>query len=104
MGSRTLITAEIGKNQIGNCDMAREITIAATDADADLVKFQSYHGTDVAEWNWLANVDWETVEWPAAWPALSISVGNPRAGCKRLSTIAMVTAGPSNPRSAVYRD
>ena len=46
---RTVIIAEIGENHLGNMDMARVMIEQAADAGADIVKFQSYRGVDVAE-------------------------------------------------------
>ena len=45
----TVIIAEIGENHLGNMDMARAMIAEAADAGADIVKFQSYKGTDVVE-------------------------------------------------------
>jgi sialic acid synthase SpsE len=49
MKHNTLIIAEIGENHGGDWDLARQMVVAAGDAGADAVKFQSYLGTDVAE-------------------------------------------------------
>ena len=48
-GSRTLVIAEIGENHAGDWGLARDMTHAAAEAGADIVKFQSYRGSDVAE-------------------------------------------------------
>lgn len=49
MPRRTLIIAEIGENHVGDWDLAREMVIAASEAGADIVKFQSYLDVDVAD-------------------------------------------------------
>ena len=46
---RTTIIAEIGENHVGDWDRAREMVIAAAEAGADIVKIQSYRGSDVAD-------------------------------------------------------
>lgn len=48
-GRQTIIIAEIGENHVGNWDLAREMVIAAAEAGADIVKFQSYLGADVED-------------------------------------------------------
>ena len=45
----TIIISEIGENHLGNMDMARVMIEESADAGADIVKFQSYRGVDVAE-------------------------------------------------------
>ena len=47
--SRTTIIAEIGENHVGDWDRARQMVIAAAEAGADVVKIQSYLGSDVAD-------------------------------------------------------
>lgn len=49
MGGRTIVIAEIGENHVGDWDRARHMVIAAAKAGADVVKFQSYLGADVAD-------------------------------------------------------
>lgn len=46
---RTTVIAEIGENHMGDWDLARRMVVAAAEAGADIVKFQSYLGTDVAD-------------------------------------------------------
>lgn len=46
---KTIIIAEIGENHIGDWDMARRMVTEAAAAGADIVKFQSYLGSDVAD-------------------------------------------------------
>ncbi len=46
---RTIVIAEIGENHIGDWDRARQMVVAAARAGADIVKFQSYRGGDVAD-------------------------------------------------------
>jgi len=43
----TIIIAEIGENHEGDMDLARRMIKEAAAAGADIVKFQSYRGTDV---------------------------------------------------------
>jgi N,N'-diacetyllegionaminate synthase len=45
---RVTVIAEIGENHLGDLDRAREMVVAAARAGADVVKFQSYRGEDVA--------------------------------------------------------
>lgn len=56
----TTVIAEIGENHIGDWDLARQMVAAAAEAGADIVKFQSYRGCDVAESDpekdWLTRV------------------------------------------------
>ena len=47
--NRTIIIAEIGENHMGDMEMARRMIDEAADAGADIAKFQSYLGVDVAE-------------------------------------------------------
>lgn len=58
---RTLVIAEIGENHTGDWDRARDMVIAAAEAGADIVKFQSYRGADVAdddpEKEWFTKVE-----------------------------------------------
>jgi sialic acid synthase SpsE len=42
------VIAEIGENHLGDLKRAREMVVAAAGAGADIVKFQSYRGEDVA--------------------------------------------------------
>ena len=49
MNKETIIIAEIGENHIGDWDLARGMVAAAAEAGADLVKFQSYLGAEVAD-------------------------------------------------------
>ena len=49
MTRKTIVIAEIGENHIGDWDMARKMVVAAAEAGADIVKFQSYLGADVAD-------------------------------------------------------
>lgn len=46
--SHVTVIAEIGENHLGDLGRAREMVIAAARAGADVVKFQSYRGEDVA--------------------------------------------------------
>ncbi len=46
---RTIIIAEIGENHIGDMELAKKMIFEAAAAGADMVKFQSYLGSDVAE-------------------------------------------------------
>ena len=47
--NHTIVIAEIGENHLGNMDMAKAMIDQAVEAGADIVKFQSYRGIDVAE-------------------------------------------------------
>jgi len=49
MHSETITIAEIGENHIGNWDLARKMVVAAAEAGADIVKFQSYLSAEVAD-------------------------------------------------------
>ncbi len=49
MNKKTTIIAEIGENHIGDWDLAKRMIVAAAEAGANLVKFQSYLGTEVAD-------------------------------------------------------
>lgn len=49
MRQHTIVIAEIGENHMGDMDMARRMVAEAAAAGADIVKFQSYRGVDVAE-------------------------------------------------------
>lgn len=61
MSDRTVIIAEIGENHLGDWDRARAMVVAAAQAGADIVKFQSYRGDDVAdgdpEKEWFTRVE-----------------------------------------------
>lgn len=61
MTSRTQIIAEIGENHVGDWDRARRMVVAAAQAGADIVKFQSYRGRDVSqadpEKEWFSRVE-----------------------------------------------
>jgi N,N'-diacetyllegionaminate synthase len=58
---RTLVIAEIGENHGGDWDLARRMVKEAARAGADIVKFQSYSGSDVApddpEKEWFSRVE-----------------------------------------------
>ena len=43
MGRKTIIIAEAGVNHNGSLEMAKELIIAAADANADYVKFQTFN-------------------------------------------------------------
>jgi N,N'-diacetyllegionaminate synthase len=45
---RVTVIAEIGENHVGDMDLARRMVVEACAAGADIVKFQSYRGVDVA--------------------------------------------------------
>lgn len=49
MREKTAIIAEIGENHTGDWDLARRMVVAAAEAGADIVKFQSYLGADVVD-------------------------------------------------------
>src|SRR5437867_4462977 len=49
MINKTLIIAEIGENHGGDWTLARHMVAEAARAGADMVKFQSYLGSDVAD-------------------------------------------------------
>ncbi len=49
MNGKTIVIAEIGENHLGDWDLARKMVVAAAAAGADIVKFQSYLGADVAD-------------------------------------------------------
>lgn len=57
----TTIIAEIGENHVGDMNLARRMVMEAAAAGADVVKFQSYRGCDVApddpEREWFSNVE-----------------------------------------------
>ena len=42
------VIAELGENHVGDMDLARRMVVEACAAGADIVKFQSYRGADVA--------------------------------------------------------
>ena len=46
---RTTVIAEIGENHVGDWDRARRMVAEAARTGAQIVKFQSYRGSDVAE-------------------------------------------------------
>lgn len=58
---RTTIIAEIGENHVGDMELARRMVVEAAAAGADVVKFQSYRGADVApddpEREWFEKVE-----------------------------------------------
>jgi len=58
--NRTLVIAEIGENHIGDWNRAEQMIVEAAGAGADVVKFQSYLGRDVApddpEREWFTSV------------------------------------------------
>lgn len=58
---KTLIIAEIGENHVGDWDRARRMVEEAAAAGANVVKFQSYRGEDVApedpEKEWFGRVE-----------------------------------------------
>lgn len=57
----TIVIAEIGENHLGEKGRARQMVIEAAKAGADIVKFQSYRGSDVAdndpEKEWFVKVE-----------------------------------------------
>src|SRR5690242_11142109 len=59
--TKTCIIAEIGENHAGDWELARKMIAAAGQAGADVVKFQSYHGSDVStedpEKDWFKRVE-----------------------------------------------
>jgi N,N'-diacetyllegionaminate synthase len=59
--TRTRVIAEIGENHAGDWALARKMIAAAAHAGADIVKFQSYRGSDVSaddpEKDWFARVE-----------------------------------------------
>ena len=59
--ARALLIAEIGENHAGDLQMARRLIAEAARAGADIVKFQSYRGMDVAvedpERDWFGQVE-----------------------------------------------
>ncbi len=61
MKPKTRIIAEIGENHLGNWDIARRMIVEAAKAGADVVKFQSYLGSEVApndpEREWFKRVE-----------------------------------------------
>jgi len=58
---KTIVIAEIGENHLGDWDIARNMIDEAVAAGADIVKFQSYHGSDVhpddPEREWFSRVE-----------------------------------------------
>lgn len=60
MAKRTIIIAEIGENHLGDMARARKMVEEAARAGADIAKFQSYLGSDVApddpEREWFTKV------------------------------------------------
>src|SRR6266850_5201007 len=60
MHNRALVIAEIGENHIGDWGLARRMIVAAAEAGADVVKLQSYLGTEVSpndpEREWFTKV------------------------------------------------
>lgn len=61
MRGKVSVIAEIGENHLGDLDRAREMVIESARAGADIVKFQSYRGEDVApddpEREWFSQVE-----------------------------------------------
>src|SRR3954471_11834503 len=61
MADAVTVIAEIGENHGGDMELAREMVVRAAEAGADVVKFQSYRGTDVApddpERDWFTRVE-----------------------------------------------
>ena len=61
MNPHTIVIAEIGENHLGDMAMARRMIEEAAAAGADIVKFQSYRGTDVhpddPERDWFSKVE-----------------------------------------------
>jgi sialic acid synthase SpsE len=61
-----IVIAEIGENHLGEVARAREMIVAAARAGADVVKFQSYRGEDVAsddpERDWFSQVELSDAE------------------------------------------
>jgi N,N'-diacetyllegionaminate synthase len=45
---RVMVISEIGENHVGDMDLARRMVVESAAAGADIVKFQSYRGEDVA--------------------------------------------------------
>lgn len=58
---RTTVIAEVGENYVGDLDLARRMVVEASNAGADVVKFQSYRGQDVLpddpERDWFSQVE-----------------------------------------------
>src|SRR3954470_22687456 len=61
MADAVTVIAEIGENHGGDMELAREMVVRAAGAGADIVKFQSYRGSDVApddpERDWFTQVE-----------------------------------------------
>src|SRR2546430_16300044 len=61
MSEQVTVIAEIGENHGGDMALAREMVMRAAGAGADVVKFQSYRGQDVApddpEREWFTQVE-----------------------------------------------
>ncbi len=61
MKKRTVVIAEIGENHLGNWDIAKQMITEAARAGADIVKFQSYLGSEVRpedpEREWFTKVE-----------------------------------------------
>jgi sialic acid synthase SpsE len=59
--TKTCVIAEIGENHGGDWELARKMIAAAAHAGADVVKFQSYRGSDVSdddpERDWFRRVE-----------------------------------------------
>ena len=59
--TRTCVIAEIGENHGGDWELARKMIASAARAGADVVKFQSYRGSDVStddpEKDWFRRVE-----------------------------------------------
>ena len=58
--NRTIIIAEVGENHVGDMDLARSMIVEAAEAGVDIVKFQSFLASEVAdddpEKEWFASV------------------------------------------------
>ncbi len=46
---KTIVIAEIGENHVGDWGLSRKMVVAAAEAGADIVKFQSYLGSEVKD-------------------------------------------------------
>lgn len=61
MTGKTIVIAEIGENHIGDMERARQMVAQAAEAGADMVKFQSYLASEIADTDpekaWFARVE-----------------------------------------------